>query len=73
MTYSVEQVSENKWLVTVDFNDEGIDRKATNEVIGTEEQAIAYATVLARDFRENNAELFPLLEEAEGTHEEDFE
>jgi len=59
MTYSVEQVSENKWLVTVDFNDEGIDRKATNEVIGTEEQAHAYAPTLARDFRENHADLFP--------------
>ena len=72
MTYTINQISENKWLVTVDFNDEGVNQSTSNEIIGTEDQAIAYAPVLARDFRENNAELFPLPQDDEGDHEEDL-
>lgn len=72
MRYTINQVAENKWLVAVDFSDEGVDRTTSNEIIGTEDQAIAYAPVLARDFRENNAELFPLPQDDEGDHEEDL-
>ena len=73
MTYTINQISENKWLVTVDFNDEGVNQSTSNEIIGTEDQAIAYAPVLARDYRENHAELFPLPPDEEGgDHEEDL-
>jgi hypothetical protein len=61
MKYTVDPVSSetNKWVVTVDFNDEGVDALAQNEVRGTEAQANAYAMTLARDFKENHADLFP--------------
>jgi hypothetical protein len=61
MKHVIELVANetNKWIVTVDFNDEGVDAIAQNEVRGTEDQAHAYAMTLARDFRENHADLFP--------------
>ena len=61
MTYKVEPVTgeTGKWIVSVDFSDEDADNTAQNEVRGTQEQAESYATTLARDFRENHAELFP--------------
>lgn len=62
MTHTVTNIATNRWLVDVFFADEGVDATARNIVVGTEEQAIAYAPTLARDFRDNHAELFPLPE-----------
>lgn len=59
MTVTTSNIQENKWQVTVSFLDEGVDAQAQNVVIGTQEQAVAYGATLARDFRENNKELFP--------------
>ena len=73
MTHRITKLNENKWLVEVDFLDEGVDRSASNTVIGSEEQAHAYATTLARDYRENNADLFPLPEESVEGMMEDIE
>jgi hypothetical protein len=60
MTHNVVNIEANKWMVSVSFADEGVQQGASNTVIGTEEQAIAYVPTLARDFRENNPDLFPL-------------
>ena len=60
MTHTVTKISETSWQVNVSFADEGVDATTSNTVIGTEAQAHAYAPTLARDFRENNADLFPL-------------
>lgn len=60
MTYTTSNVDGNKWLVAVDFIDEGVNASASNHVVGTKEQADAYAATLARDFRENHMEMFPL-------------
>lgn len=73
MTHNVTKIEDNKWLVEVSFHDEGVDRTTSNKVIGTEEQAHAYAATLARDYRENNADLFPLPEVEEEGMMEDIE
>ena len=62
MTHTVTNIAANRWQVSVSFADEGVDATASNIVLGTEDQANAYAPTLARDFRENHAELFPLPE-----------
>ena len=62
MTYTTTNVGGNKWLVSVDFTDEGVAANASNHIVGTQEQANAYAATLARDLRSNNMELFPLPE-----------
>jgi hypothetical protein len=68
MTHTATNVGGNKWLVAVDFTDEGVNASASNHVIGTKEQAEAYAVTLARDFRENHMELFPLPPVEEHDH-----
>jgi hypothetical protein len=45
-----------------------VNASASNHVIGTKEQAEAYAVTLARDFRENHMELFPLPPVEEHDH-----
>lgn len=62
MTKTVTKIEGNKYLVVVDFTDEGVDATTQNHVIGTEDQAHAYAATLARDFRENHSDLFPMPE-----------
>ena len=62
MTTTVTNIEKNTYLVEVFFLDEGVDATTSNTIIGTEDQAYAYAPVLARDFRENNPDLFPLPE-----------
>ncbi|MEA4865360.1 MAG: hypothetical protein VB088_08180 [Sphaerochaeta sp.] len=59
MTHTITNIETNKWLVSISFADEGVPQGASTTVIGTEEQAHAYAQTLARDFRENHADLFP--------------
>lgn len=59
MITTVTNIEGNTYLVEVSFIDEGVDATTSNTVIGTEEQAYAYGAVLARDFKENNPELFP--------------
>lgn len=60
MIHTVTNIAINRWQVNVSFTDEGIQATASNIIIGTEEQAHGYAPTLARDFRENHHDLFPL-------------
>lgn len=68
MTHTAINVGGDKWIVSVDFNDEGVNASASNHVVGTNEQADAYAATLARDFRENHMEMFPLSPMEEHDH-----
>ena len=73
MTHTVTNIEATKWLVSVSFADEGVQQSTSNTVIGTEEQANAYAPTLARDFRENHADLFPLPVVEEHEHMEEMQ
>ncbi len=71
MTVQVTLIENNEWSVEVDFSDEGLNQNASNHIIGTEAQAIAYGAVISRDFRSNNPDLFP-PQEPEISDEEMF-
>ncbi len=62
MTHTVTSIGTNRWDVAISFADEGVEATANNVIIGTVDQANAYAPTLARDFRENHPDLFPLPE-----------
>lgn len=60
MISNIKNIGKNTYLVEIDFSDEGIPATAKAEIIGTEEQATAYAVTLANDYKTNHADLFPV-------------
>ena len=58
MTYDVA-VSGNISILTVSFNDEGIDLTASIQVDGYEDAALQYLPFFEQDLRRNYTHLFP--------------
>ncbi len=70
MTYTITALTDIEFIIEVNYQDEGVDLIATKNIIGSQDCAKSYVTILDRDVRTNHASLFPLPEMPE--HEEEL-